>query len=145
MTVVVRIIRVSIASRIFTAIRAAFVEEVIVDMSGDRKISFKLGILSCQSGSVFVRGSAEEVEAERCVYLVKSETLRIWVVNQSDRFRGLLVTIIEIYIPIRFIREGEFVAVVEFLGRRSNDTVCGRSRELWLVVDLDMSVSPVRR
>ena len=54
MTVVVRVIRVSIASGIFTAIRAAFVEEVILDMFGGRETNFKLGVLSCQSGGVFV-------------------------------------------------------------------------------------------
>lgn len=54
MTVIVRIIRVSIASRIFTSIRAAFVEEVILDLFGGRETSFKLGVLGCQSGGVFV-------------------------------------------------------------------------------------------
>ena len=144
MTVVVRIIRVSIARRIFASICAAFVEEVILDMFGGRETSIKLGVLSCQSASVFVRGSAAEVEAERCVYFVESETLRVWVVDQSDRFRGLLVAVIEIYIPVRFVREGEFIAIIEFLRGRSNDSCCGRSRELWLVIDLDMSVIPFR-
>ena len=45
MPVVVGIIRVSLATRLFVIFRGAFVKEVILDMLGGRETCFKLGVL----------------------------------------------------------------------------------------------------
>lgn len=135
MTVVVWIVRVSLAGQIFVIVCRAFVKEVVLSLFGREKPGFKLRILGGQAGGVVVGGRAAEVEPEGCVYSVEGEGLSVGVVDQGDCFRGLLGAIVEIDVTVFFVREGKIAAIVLALRARSDDRLGGRSGELWPVVD----------
>lgn len=68
--------------------------------------------------------------------------MSVRVVDQGDRFGGLLRAVVEIDVSIFFVREGEVVAIVLALRGRGNDGFGGGSGELWPVIELNVDLPP---